>query len=108
MSVNLLLSLQSGIEMEEIIIITPEQLKKIIDSCLAQYFKEETSVDPPDIKDEYLKSIVDLAEFLGCSNATAQKFKNRNRHIFLQVGRKFLVRKTDVIDSLRKKSHYHI
>ena len=90
--------------MDEIIITTPEKIKEIIATCLAEYLRESTSTDPPYQDDEYLKSIKDVAEFLGCSSTTAQKFKNKHRHIFLQVGRKFMVKKSDVIDALRSKS----
>jgi hypothetical protein len=90
--------------MDEIILTTPEKIKEIVTTCLAEFLTINTSTCPPDKEDEYLKSIKDVAEFIGCSSTTAQKFKNQNRHIFLQIGRKFMVSKTDIIDTLKNKS----
>jgi hypothetical protein len=96
-----------GTEMDEIILTTPEKIKEIVTTCLAEFLTINTSTGPPDKEDEYLKSVKDIANFLGCSSTTAQKFKNQNRQIFLQIGRKFLVRKTDIIDTLKFKSKYY-
>jgi hypothetical protein len=90
--------------MDELIITTPEKIKEIVATCLAEYLTLNASPGPPNGDEEYLKSVKDLANFLGCSSTTAQKFKNQNRHIFIQIGRKFMVRKTDIIDTLKNKS----
>jgi hypothetical protein len=93
--------------MDEIILTTPEKIKEIVATCLAEYLTVNASTDQLDKDDEYLKSVKDIANFLGCSSTTAQKFKNQNRQIFLQIGRKFMVRKTDIIDTLKINSKFY-
>jgi hypothetical protein len=90
--------------MNEIILTTPEKIKEIVSTCLSEFLAVNTPTDQLDKDEEYLKGVKDLANFLGCSSTTAQKFKNQNRHIFLQIGRKFMVSKTDIIDTLKNKS----
>jgi len=94
--------------MDEIIITTPEKIKQIVETCLKDFLGKNIKTDTPDPHDDYLKSIQDVAKFLGCSNTTAQKFKNQNRHIFIQIGRKFLVGKADIIDTLKINSKYYV
>ena len=92
--------------MEEIVVISVEKFKEIIADCLAESRKESQHPDPPCDDGQFLRNIQELAEFLGCSSTTAQKFKNQNRNIFLHVGRKFIVKESDVIEALKCKSRY--
>ena len=90
--------------MDEIIITTPEKIKQIIDTCLTDFLNKNIKLGTPDPDNDFLKNIKDIARFFGCSNTTAQKFKNQHKNIFIQIGRKFLVRKTDIIEALKIKS----
>ena len=54
--------------------------------------------------DQIVHSIKGLAKFLCCSIPTAQKFKNKFPEIFHQTGKKFLVRKDDILAKMKSKS----
>jgi quinolinate synthase len=51
----------------------------------------------------YLRSINDIAEFIGCSLPTAQKIKNNFPEIVHQYGRKFLINTEDLLNALKLK-----
>jgi hypothetical protein len=51
--------------------------------------------------DNYLRSIREIADFIGCSIGTAQKIKNTYPDIVYQHHRKFLIDKSDLLNSLR-------
>jgi hypothetical protein len=89
--------------MDELIITTPGRFKQIVNSCLTDFLDKYTKKSTSEPSDEFLKSIKEIASFLGCSSTTAQKIKNQYKHIFMQLGRKFLVRKTDLIEALKMK-----
>ena len=74
-----------------------------VETCFKDFLNKNTNAVVSDSDIDFLKSIKDIAGFLGCSNTTAQKFKNQHKHIFIQIGRKFLVKKTDIIDALKIK-----
>jgi excisionase family DNA binding protein len=50
-----------------------------------------------------LRSIKELADYLGCSIATAQKIKNSGKIPYIQVGRKLIFETRD----LKKALEYH-
>lgn len=62
---------------------------------------------------EYLYSLQELADFIGCSIVTAQKLKNNKSIPYYQVGRKVVFEKKAVLDALqptirlRKKGAAH-
>jgi hypothetical protein len=88
--------------MDEIIITTPDQLKRIVKECLAdlsQLSKPSTEVVP--VKNIY--SLKDLAAFLGCSIVTAQKLKNSGRIRYKQFGRKCVFNTSEVMEDLSKR-----
>ncbi len=87
--------------MDEIIITTPEKIKQIVENCLIEFHNKNMKISTPNPDTDFLKSIKDISRFLGCSTTTAQKFKNEHKNIFIQIGRKFLVRKNDVIEALK-------
>ena len=52
--------------------------------------------------EEYLRSIKEISEFIGCCDTTSQRLKNTYPAIFHQIGRRFIVRKRDLLDSIKK------
>jgi hypothetical protein len=50
-----------------------------------------------------LYSIRELAEFLGCSTVTAQKYKNQGWIPYRQIGRKVMFDTSQIINELEKK-----
>ncbi|MFV0377284.1 MAG: DUF3853 family protein [Mangrovibacterium sp.] len=60
----------------------------------------------PEPQPQTLHSIRELADFLGCSVVTAQRYKNEKRFPYKQVGRKVMFNTADVlkaIDSNKKQ-----
>jgi len=55
------------------------------------------------IERKKLYSIKELADFLGCSTVTAQKFKNEGRFDFYQVGRKCIFDTEKILKALEHK-----
>jgi len=51
-----------------------------------------------------LHSMIELAEFLGCSVPTAQKIKNSGKIPFHQVGRIVLFDKGEILNATRKEA----
>ena len=50
-----------------------------------------------------LKSITELAEFLGCSRVTAQNYKNSGRIPYMQIGRTIIFEVDKVTAALERK-----
>ena len=88
--------------MNEIIVITTDQLREILNECLITYF---STIKPEPISEEpkHLHSLRELASFLKCSLVTAQKIKNSGRIRFRQHGRKCLFITTEVLQDLEIK-----
>ena len=61
-----------------------------------------TPPEEPPVEKKTLHSIKELAEFLGCSTLTAQKFKNEKRFPYYQIGRKVMFDTAKVLESLKK------
>ena len=55
--------------------------------------------------DEYLRSIKEISMFLGCGITKAQSIKNKHPSIFLQMGKKFMVKKEDLLFSLKNNKN---
>ena len=55
------------------------------------------------IKSKYLHSMKELAEFLGCSEGTAQRIKNSGRIPFKQIGRTLIFDSDEVLKALDHK-----
>jgi hypothetical protein len=81
----------------EIVVTSKEEIRDIMYDCLTEFFNNSLVTGKNGNPSEYIRSIAELASFLGCSISTAQKFKNNHTEIFRQVGRKFLVSKSDVL-----------
>ena len=88
--------------MSEIIVITPDQLRKIINECLAER-QPEPAPAPTQEKTQYLYSIRQLAEFLHVSTVTAQKIKNSGTIRYTQVGRKLIFNTLQIMEDLENK-----
>lgn len=89
----------------EIIVITKEQLKAIVLECLEEYHsnQKDNSKQP----EKYLYSIKELADFIHCSMATANKIKKSGKIRYSQIGRKILFRVDEIkedIKTLKKKN----
>lgn len=86
--------------MSKLVITTEEELKKIIVDCI---MSTHNSADfQASTEDEELHSIAELAKFLNCSTATAQKLKNSGRIRYIQFGRKITFNKIDLLNDLKK------
>jgi hypothetical protein len=81
------------LSVEEFIKILRDELEK---SSQGKEIQEEEK-DP----DPYLYSIKEMQDFLHCSAPTAQAIKNRFYKIFVQTGRKFFVKKSDLINAIK-------
>jgi len=88
--------------MSEIIVITPDQLRKIINKCLNKKQTEPTPA-PPQEKPQYLYSIKQLADFLHVCLPTAQKIKNSGAIRYVQTGRKLIFNTMQIMEDLAKK-----
>ena len=53
-------------------------------------------------QDQYLRSIKEISAFIGCCDVKSQKIKNNHPEIFVQSGRKFMVKKVDLLETLKK------
>jgi hypothetical protein len=89
----------------EFILTTPEQLKQIVNECLESHknlIQGNTPVQLPD-QPEYLHSIKELADFLGCSTTKAQDLKNKKKIRCRQFGRKVIFIASEVLEDLKRK-----
>lgn len=85
-------------------------LRSLVVDCVNAVFsnkidlfaKSEQHQQPPE-ESPYLHSINEISSFLQCCNATSQSIKNEYSNIFIQYGRKFLVKKSDLLEALSKK-----
>ena len=60
----------------------------------------QTSTPAPEPQPEILHSIRELADFLGCTPVTAQRYKNEGRIPYKQVGRKVMFNTADVLRAI--------
>ncbi len=86
--------------MNEIILITPEQLQTIIERCLNK--TAPTAATPAADPTKHLHSIVELAEFLNCSVVTAHKLKQSGKIRYKQYGRKCIFSTSEILEDLAK------
>jgi DNA-binding transcriptional regulator YhcF (GntR family) len=75
-----------------------EVVKKAVAEAMA---KAEQPIPEP--QPQTLHSIRELADFLGCSVVTAQRYKNEKRFPYKQVGRKVMFNTADVLRAINKK-----
>jgi len=54
--------------------------------------------------DNFLRSIQEIADLMGCSLVTAQKLKNNLPNIVHQFGRKFIIDKNELLNAIRKSN----
>ena len=87
----------------EIIVTSKEEVRDILYDCLTEFFQNLPKTVEIGNPNDYLRSISELASFIGCSISTAQKFKNSYAEIFHQTGRKFLVSKSDILSKMKLK-----
>lgn len=92
--------------MNEILLITTDQLREIFNECLNAHFQpKEQHLNV--IEPKYLYSLKELASFLNCSIVTAQKIKNSGRIRFKQCGRKCLFITTEILQDLEINPRKH-
>jgi len=81
------------------------RLTAIIKHAVNDAFDEKTNA-PPQLKNEStqtLHSIRELADFIGCSTVTAQKYKNEHWIPFRQIGRKVMFDTAAVLQAMEQK-----
>ena len=85
-----------------LILTTPEELKKIISECLTEKQTEPVPA-PQQEQTKYLYSIRALADFLHVCLPTAQKIKNSGAIRYVQTGRKLIFNTLQIMEDLAKK-----
>lgn len=78
------------------------ELANIVKEAVAEEMAR-TAQSTPEPQPKTLHSIRELADFLGCSVVTAQRYKNEGRIPYSQVGRKVLFNTADVLKAIVKK-----
>jgi excisionase family DNA binding protein len=73
------------------------QLVTVIKNAIKEAMEELTSQSEPSSERKILYSIKELASFLSCSLATAQKLKNAGRIPYRQVGRKVMFDSVEIL-----------
>jgi excisionase family DNA binding protein len=79
-----------------------KELAEVIKEAVAEEMAK-TAQPTPEPQPKTLHSIRELAEFLGCSVVTAQRYKNEGRIPYSQVGRKVLFNTAEVLKAINKK-----
>ncbi len=79
-----------------------EELANVIKKAVAEEMAK-TPHTTPEPQPKTLHSIRELADFLGCSVVTAQRYKNEGRIPYSQVGRKVMFNTADVLKAINKK-----
>jgi len=82
-----------------------QKLSEVIKNAVNKAFENKTNAPLP-LKEESthtLHSIRELADFLGCSTVTAQKYKNEHWIPFRQIGRKVMFDTVDVLQAMDQK-----
>lgn len=88
--------------MREIILTTPDELREILNECLAKRNPEPqhtAALEPPKL----LYSIHELASFLGCSDVTAFNLKKSGKIRYRQFGRKLVFNTSEILEDLNRK-----
>lgn len=88
--------------MTEFILTTPNELREILNECLANRNPAPPLTPAPD-PPKLLYSIHALANFLGCSDVTAFKLKKSGKIRYKQFGRKLVFNSAEVLEDLNKK-----
>ena len=86
--------------MTEFILTTPNELREILNECLANRNPAPPlapALDPPRL----LYSISELADFLGCSDVTAFKLKKSGKIRYRQFGRKLVFSTDELLEDIR-------
>jgi excisionase family DNA binding protein len=90
--------------MNEIIVITTDQLRAIINECLEAHCPPPSPTPLQIVKEpRLLHSLKELANFLNCSTVTAQKLKNSGKIRFKQFGRKCIFSSEEVLEDIGRK-----
>ena len=71
--------------------------------ALRELLTAPTETAPPPT--EYLHSIQELANFLGCSAPTAQNIKNSGKIRYKQFGRKLIFSTSEILEDLGKSTN---
>ena len=82
-----------------------ERLSAIVQNAVTNALIEKAEVQTTEAR--ILHSIRELAEFLGCSTVTAQKFKNKGWIPYRQIGRKVLFDTNEVMKAIERKKGCH-
>jgi len=90
--------------MNELIITTPEQLREIIENAVRSTMQTVPQIPSHAEPEKNLYSISDLADFIGCSVATAMRLKKSGRIRFYQTGRKVIFKTVEVLEDLKKNT----
>jgi len=85
--------------------VNEQQLSEVIQNAVNKAFESNTNAPPPLQKEstQTLHSIRELADFLGCSSVTAQKYKNEHWIPFRQIGRKVMFDTAAVLQAMEQK-----
>lgn len=86
----------------ELVVISPEDLKKLIMECVSELIVKNEKAEPEPVT--YLYSLKELSEFLNCSVATSQKIKNSGTIRYHQCGRKLIFNSQHVLEDLKGHS----
>jgi hypothetical protein len=91
--------------MEHIIVTTKEQLSELLSDIVHNEVMQIKSTGEQDNKKEshLIFGIRGLANFLVCSTATAQKYKNEKLFPCIQQGRKVIFKSDEVLAGLERK-----
>ena len=81
--------------MEQIYLVTEEQMKAIIITAIDEYRKQEDASFVDSSREEYLGS-KQVCEELGVSSRTFQRYRDEHRIAFIQRGRKIYVKRSDL------------
>ena len=84
------------------VLLNETELANIVKKAVAEEMAKTTQ-PTPEAQPKTLHSIRELADFIGCSVVTAQRYKNDGRIPYSQVGRKVLFNTADVLKAIVKK-----
>ncbi len=78
-----------------------KELADVVRQAVAEALSQTTPTPEP--KSRILHSIRELADFIGCSIVTAQRYKNEKRIPFRQIGRKVLFDTEEVLKAMNQR-----
>ncbi len=82
--------------------ISIKELQSIFETSVRKVLNESKPSPEAPLQPQFLYSIAQLSEFLGCSPVTAQKLKNSGRIRYRQFGRKLIFNTLEVLEDISK------